>query len=143
MNIKLLIYAGLAAALLGAVWFVYDLGWDNAMNKAQADQVVAIEKAIAEQKAKQDAVNDVGADNENQRVRTEIKFRTITKEVIKYVQTHPDDVECLDADGVRIWNEAGQSTTTDVPGKPDAAMRGKSVDAGRRENVIGVGSTGG
>jgi hypothetical protein len=62
---------------------------------------------------------------ERQRV-TETVFKTITEKVVEYVQANPSaDVCSLDADGLRLWNDAnGGAVSADAGGGggPDGAL---------------------
>ena len=54
----------------------------------------------------------------------EIRYQTLSKEVIRYVQTPAAALECLDADGVRLWRAAnrGEFAASEPAGAGHAAM---------------------
>lgn len=110
----------------------YGLGRVHANNACAAQTLAAVERAIAqaEQLAREDA-EILRADIERQeRVRT--RFRTITREVVRYVETHPDRRECLDADGLRVWNAANAGDFAPAAGGVRAGMPGAAAGSERQ-----------
>lgn len=85
-------------------------------DQAKQDEYAALWQlgvAVANDKAAQDqAVADAQA---HQKIT--IEYRTITRDVTTYVQSHPDNAACdLDDDGLRLWREAnaGNATTSNA-----------------------------
>lgn len=124
MNWKLIV-AGLVLAAVA--W----LGWDFSQRGAERDtaqaQVKQAQAALAT-KTKQDAVSakaDASATATAQR--TQIVYRTINKEVTKYVETHPD-VHTLPAGWVQLHNAAAIGRLPDTAGAAHDAS-GAAADA--------------
>lgn len=109
-------WAALATVLAGAMAAGFYAGHKVAVNAAKSEQLKAVEHAIEQA----ERIASENAEIEQAQVITQTKirtvYRTLTKEVVKYVETHPDTAECLDADGLRIWNRANQGTTAAPPG---------------------------
>lgn len=112
------------AVLVGSYGFGYhvrDLSAQRDKQAARADQekedaasaLWELGIATANDKAAQDqAVTDAEAHQ-----KTTIEYRTITRDVTTYVQSHPDNAACeLDDDGLRLWREAnaGNATTSNA-----------------------------
>ena len=108
-------------ATFAAGWSVngWRIGEDIAAAEAQrARDTIEIERLNAEN------ANEVAARHAAEAAAQVVKTRTITKEVIKYVQS-PDAGQCdLSDDWVRIHNESpGVSTTTETPSRTDDTPR--------------------
>ncbi len=119
MSSKLIKWAVVASLVAGVCWWFYSTGYSVATGEAAKVQVELIAAAVSEYNEKQVAVNEAGAALEEKQSENNVRFRTITKEVIKYVQVHPTATECLDAYGVRIWRMASQTGTGKLPAKHD------------------------
>lgn len=136
-NLSTLAYAALAAIGIAAATGVmaYRSGYDAAVLKAQAEQAKHLRNAIrqADEIAAQDREIITAGDARVARVET--VFRTLDREVIRYVKKHPLATDCLDADGLRLWASlnAGDADAlaagdgadpASLPGAPAAADRG-------------------
>lgn len=96
----------------------YAMGHRHASNACAAERLAALSRAItqAERLAREDA--EVMAAHVEQAEQVRVVYRTITSEVKRYVDTHPDVARCgLDADGLRLWNAANAGTQP-VPAGP-------------------------
>lgn len=95
-------------------------GWraDAADSKAVAGQATAVVRVVRSQNAVTAAADASAAATS---VRTEIVYRTITKEVIRYVSTHPAACD-LPSEWVRIHNEAATGKLSASAGAADAAQ---------------------
>lgn len=113
-----LVAAGLLVALLTSAF----AGWEVATWRADSQRVQSVERAIAQaaELAEQDA--EVLRHAEVRVAATETRFRTINREVIRYVQTH-DPVDCLDADGLRLWQDANTGADAPAAASPDYTLR--------------------
>jgi len=113
-------------ATFAAGWSVngWRIGEDIAAAEAQrARDTIEIERLNAEN------ANEVAARHAAEAAAQVVKTRTITKEVIKYVQS-PDAGQCdLSDDWVRIHNDStGVSTTTETPSRTDDTPRESKND---------------
>lgn len=124
-----LILAGVLALLLAAVVVhVYRAGVANGQNAIRAELLAQYQRQAA-QLAEGYAADLAQLEAYQARqAEREVVYRTIEKEVIRYV-TSRDPTDCIDADGVRLWNDiaAGRSSTADRP-QPDGALSGQAAD---------------
>lgn len=100
------IIAGFVAAF-GAGWLVHH--W-----KTEAGKTAAITRGV-------NKAADASTDLEKYRVKTEIVYRTITKQVDKIIDRPIYRDRCFDDDGLRLANAA-------LAGKLDGRMPGPSGD---------------
>jgi hypothetical protein len=118
MNSLILAVVGgvLAMALAGGA------GWQVATWRADAQRVDSVERAIAQaaEIAEQDA--DILRHAQGRAVATETRFRTINREVVRYVQNHSEPVDCLDADGLRLWRDANTGAAEADSEPPDYSL---------------------
>jgi len=121
---KLLPYLLFLGAVLGALWYAYSFGYSVAEARAAADQVEAVRRALLQAEQIQSQNDELADAYERQSAQGREHARVITREVIKYVESHPDNPECFDADGLRILNEAGAGKAAETPGKSPAEMSG-------------------
>ncbi|OQS42353.1 hypothetical protein [Chromobacterium haemolyticum] len=112
MNWKLIV-AGLVLAAVA--W----LGWDFSQRGAERDAAQAKAKQaqfVLAAKAKQDAVSaKVDASATATAQHTQVVYRTINKEVTKYVETHPASCT-LPAGWVQLHNAAALGQLPDATG---------------------------
>jgi len=101
-------------------------GYRAATNKHAADQLKTVRDSIkraidqAQQIAAEDA--EVLSGQEKNRIERRTVFKTLEKERIKYVETHPDIRDCrLDDDGLRQWNDANAGTLRAGVGQLESA----------------------
>lgn len=124
-----LILASVLALLLAAVLVhVYRAGVANGQNAIRAELMQQYQRQ-AEQLAEGYAADLAQLEAYQARqAEREVVYRTIEKEVIRYV-TSRDPTDCIDADGVRLWNDiaAGRSSTADRS-QPDGALSGQAAD---------------
>lgn len=97
-----LIALAVGAALLFAA---YRAGYGAGYNKGQAEELAAVERVIEQQNAIAEENREVMEGYYEGVAEREAKTRVIEKEVVKYVKSRTDDPVCLDADGLRLWNE--------------------------------------
>jgi hypothetical protein len=101
-------YAILAAVILVIALFTgtYVKGRVDGLKKCQDRIAVLQAEATARAVAEQDKAVEAATKLEAQRVRTEIKYRTITKIVEKLVERPVYRDVCFDDDGLRLVNAA-------------------------------------
>ena len=123
INLALLRYAGPVAA----AFLIFGAGWQVADWRADARHAASVERAIkqAAEIAAQDA--EILGHAEVRAAATEARFRTINREVIRYVDTH-DPVDCLQPDGVRVWNDANAGADAPVAAEPGATVPAPAVN---------------
>lgn len=132
-NLATLAYAALAAIGIAAATGVmaYRSGYDAAVLKAQAEQAKHLREAIrqADEIAAQD--REIYAAGDARQARIETVFRTLDREVIRYVQTHADAADCLDGYGMRLWSaaNAGRAPTVSGDGAQPGALPGGAAAA--------------
>lgn len=99
LQFKLIALGVLLALLAGSHIYAYRSGWS-----AHADK---INREAAEKKQKaQDKQDKSNAKAEEVRVVTETKYKVVTRDVIKYLQS-PDRTKCdFDPDAVRLRQQA-------------------------------------
>lgn len=126
------LWAGIAALVVSALVSAYLLGSRHANDACAAAQLEAVQRAIeqANQQALEDAEVLRGHVEIQERTRTE--FKTISREVIRYVETHPNRVQCLDADGLRLWNAANAGSSETIAGRVRPAVPGAPGSAERQ-----------
>ncbi|MDH0342822.1 hypothetical protein [Chromobacterium haemolyticum] len=111
-QLKLLAVLALVVALAAAGWHYRSALAERDTARAQAKQAQA---ALAN-KAKQDAVSaKVDASATATAQKTQIVYRTINKEVTKYVETHPANCT-LPAGWVQLHNAAALGQLPDTSG---------------------------
>lgn len=111
-NWRLFAALALATALAGAGWHYRAVLAERDAAQAQVKQAQA---ALAT-KAKQDAVSaKIDASATSTAQQTQIVYRTINKEVTKYVETHPANCT-LPAGWVQLHNAAAFSRLPDASG---------------------------
>ena len=101
VNVTLIALAVGAALLFAA----YRAGYGAGYNKGQAEELAAVERVIEQQNAIAEENREVMEGYYEGVAEREAKIKVIEKEVVKYVQSRADDPVCLDADGLRLWNE--------------------------------------
>jgi len=105
----------------------YRQGHKAATTQAQAEQAAHLRNAIAEQAAhlrnaiaEAEAIaaqdREIYAAGDARVARVDTVFRTIDREVVRYVHTHPLATDCLDADGLRLWAAANAGDVEDAAG---------------------------
>lgn len=115
---RLLALALLAAVLLG---FGYVKGLQHAAADAAKSDSRALQSIIKIERKQQAVSASVATAHEAQREKTRIVYRTIDKEVIKYVQaSSPAARFRLDAGWVRLHDAAALSRAPGAPGESDA-----------------------
>jgi hypothetical protein len=94
----------------------------------QALAAAAVQEHVAMQKQVANVRAAAAADQQHQlvQVKTRTVYKTIHDKVIEYVKTHPAPVDCsVNADFMRIWNQANQPAASDATG---TAASGDSAD---------------
>lgn len=116
-----LAFTHVAAYLAGAERATDRLTAKYEAHLAERDRAAAesMRKALDEQEARHKAAMDAERKALEQQAQRDDQFRTITKTVTRYVETHPDLNACgLDADGLRLWNEANRGAAGPAPIRP-------------------------
>lgn len=113
--------AALLSMLLGLL-AGFGGGWNVAAWRADSEKLDAVARAIrqADSLAAQDREVLVAHETGAERIRT--VYRSLKKEVIRYVALHHDDPDCLDADGLRVWTLANAGPDAPAAGQPDYAL---------------------
>jgi len=96
------------------VSLVFSFGWWNASNRCEAKKLQAVERAIEQAQEMQAEIDLIENDYIDRNEKVKKIYRIIDREVIKYVKSR-DDVQCLDADGVLLWNNANSPNNTTEP----------------------------
>lgn len=91
-------------------------GYKAATQAAQAEQAAHLRNAIAQAEAIAAQDRAIYAAGDARAARVQHVFEAIDREVIRYVQAHPLAVECLDADGLRLWAAANAGDIEGAPG---------------------------
>lgn len=122
IGLRALPYLALLAAICGAGLYIDNLGYEHGAAAVQAKwdadkierdaasiQALADAKAADETNMRDALAAQARADAANAHV--QIVYRTLTNTVKTYVADHPDTRTCgLDADGLRLWNDANAGT---------------------------------
>lgn len=90
-------------AVVAAVFLVAGT-WQVASWKYEAEKKDAIKAAHKKYEKDVKAANDKAADLERKLQETRAKAKTNYKEVIRYVESKPDDPVCFDDDALRLFN---------------------------------------
>jgi hypothetical protein len=101
-------------AFLAWTAFVGAAGWQTGREQARdacdAEKLVSVTRAIEQADAIREQDFEVLSTHEARVEHTRTVFQTIEHEVIRYVQAHPDDVDCLGPDGLRLWRAANANS---------------------------------
>lgn len=97
--------------IVGAVTLAIGLagGYKVADWKCDAERLRAVERALQQQAEEQAVIDEIESQYWEDQLNRNIRWRTIEKEVVKYVKDN-GDVQCLTADGVQLWNSANQNS---------------------------------
>ena len=93
------IASGIVVAIVA--YGVYSAGYSSAEN-VYLEQIVELNNQL---KKKQSHIDSLAVDLATSLGKTEIVFRDIETEVIKYVETTPI-IECFDDNAIKLWNSA-------------------------------------
>lgn len=133
---SLLVYGLLALAILGALG-----GIGHAIYEAGADAVrLEWEQANARAREQADArAGDASAGLEVEREKSKVVYRTITKNVDRYIDRTVYKSECFDADGLRDARAAiaGATAPAREPDRAVPAAPGAGGRAGRNGAPVG------
>ena len=110
----------LAAALTG---FGFIKGLDYAAGQAAKADRAALQNVIVVERKQHAAAASAAAAHEVKRAETRVVYRTIDKEVIRYVQSAPPACQ-LTAGWVRLHDAAAVSAVPAAPSEPDAQPSG-------------------
>ncbi len=91
-------------------------GYQAATQAAQAEQATHLRNAIAQAEAIAAQDRAIYAAGDARLARVGTVFRALDREVNRYVKKHPLAVECLDADGLRLWAAANAGTEPTAAG---------------------------
>lgn len=111
-GIKWLVGLLLASLLLSGIGFSYKWVYDKGMEHQQSLSMVAQVQANKEAMVKYDRIV---VELEDERKKSKIVYRTITKEVEKIVDRPIYSSQCFDSDGVRLYNDALKGTNSTKP----------------------------
>lgn len=110
-------------------------GWTVAGWRCDAARLASVARAVDQAEALAAQDREVLTAGAAQAVRTETVFRTLDREVVRYVQTPAADRPCLDADGLRLWAAANAddwSLAAAPPRHSLSGFAGPSLRAGGR-----------
>lgn len=131
MQIKAIVATAFLALCFGAGWAVN--GWRLTSHTAKAE-VKAVEHVAAVEHSRAVATAAVEASAAAAEVQTQIVYRNINHEVIRYVQS-PAPACTLDADFVRLYNSA--ATGQPVPDSSGAGNGASAPGAGNAPHANG------
>lgn len=107
------IIGGALAVVMVGSGGVY-LGYQWASGDAAQERARAVRRAIEQDQERQAQNKEVVDAWASQAREKNIVYRTIRKEVVKYVDKHPDR-ECLEPDAVRLLNAAARGDRAELP----------------------------
>lgn len=116
---------GAAAAIAAGAAYTYHLGYERALDKAQADQLAAVQRAVDQYRQREAQDREIEAAWVEQLQERRIVYRTIDREVTRYVEDRGTDPECFDTDGLRIVRAAARG---DAPAPPARGADGRVPD---------------
>lgn len=115
---SLLLYAGAALAILGALGGIYAAGYRSGSDSVMTEW----QEASAAQRAKEAERGQIAAEKkEASDAKAKVVYRTIYRDVDKLVVEYRDRA-CLDPDGLRLARDAIAGKITD-PAKLDKPVR--------------------
>ena len=117
---RIVAYIALALALTG---FGFVKGLDYAAGQVAKAERTALQSVIATERKHVAQVASAAASHEVKRAETRVVYRTIEKEVIRYVQSAPPNCQ-LPAGWVRLHDAAALSAVPAAPGESDAQPSG-------------------
>lgn len=120
-----LIY-GVVALVLAVGGF--GTGWKAASDHFKAEQLEAVNEAVAKVRADAVATNAVAEKLEEKKDAVRVVYRTIEKRINQIVKEPIYLNACLDDDGLRAANTALSGAAPDT-GQPDAALPGPPAPA--------------
>lgn len=125
LNIRLYLATVAVLALAGYGWGLWlnHTGWQEGRTALQAEQSAAAEKLRKENAQRQQVEDTKAAEAEQQ---GEAKTVTITREVVKYVQTPGRNVCLFDDRRLRIKADAAANASF-IPGFDGAAVSGAAA----------------
>lgn len=99
----------------------YYVGYRHARANCEADKKAAVEAALKDYQHRQNVANQIASELEARDRQIEVVYRTIEKEVVKYVESHKNLEQCtLDDDGLRLWNRANAGRLRDESGSGES-----------------------
>ena len=121
LNIRLYLATVAVLALAGYGWGIWQhqTGWQEGRNALQDEQSEAAEKLRQENAQRQQVEDTKAAEAEQQ---GEAKTVTITREVVRYVQTPGRNVCLFDDRRLRIKADA-VANASNIPGFDDSAVQ--------------------
>lgn len=121
----------------------YQAGKVNTANKyiekenIQQKQLIAYQKQIADKQLQlNNTINQLTLAREQKKIEVQTKYKTITKEVIKYVQTNPNDDVNVPLNWVFIHDSAARYDY--VPNDADITRIINSTPTVKLSRIIGV-----
>lgn len=115
---RLLLYAAVAAAVLGVAWFHGYTRGELKLADYKAAQATEAVKIVVKQGAVTQKVLTRYVEVAGE---TNTVTKTVEKEVIRYVDQNPG--LCLDADWRRLHDDAARNTVPGAPGAPPGGLR--------------------
>ena len=91
------------ASLAGAAYGT----WDYTSAKAAEDKLAAVQRNIEQQQALDAENQEIEIAAAEQRQKVQIVYRDRIKKVTEYVEKNPDRVQCLNHDGLQLFNAIG------------------------------------
>ena len=118
MKANALIYVAVSIFVAG-----FTLGWSAHIQWTAGDALEAVEMAVEAREELGDEITDVAIEAEREAGEVQIVYKTIEKEVIKYVETPAANRVCLDPPALSVLNAAGRGERVSTnPGQPDPAL---------------------
>ncbi len=109
MKTSALIYIAITIFVAG-----FTLGWSAHVQWVAGDNMETIEDANAEREALGEGITDIAIGTERDTGEVQIVYKTIEKEVIRYVETPTADRTCLDPAAVGLLNQAAGGANVPV-----------------------------
>ena len=118
MKINVMIYIAVTIFVVG-----FTLGWSAHIQWTAGDNLEAVEMAVEAREELGNEITDVAIEAEREAGEVQIVYKTIEKEVIKYVETPAADRVCLDPPALSVLNAAGRGEPVPLdPSQPDTAL---------------------
>ena len=110
----------LLMAVFGGGYWAGSRNADNACVAGQAKQAKADVVAVAKEDTRREVIA-TAREVTHEQIR--IVYRTIKEKADEYVKSNPQLNACgLDADGLRLWNNANSATAQSLSGQPDYTL---------------------
>lgn len=81
--------------------------WDYTTAKADQNKLAAVQRAIKQQRKLDAETLEIEVAAAEQRQQVQIIYRDRIQKVTEYVEKNPDRVQCLNPDGLQLFNAIG------------------------------------